>query len=318
MTSVIPRAVAVSPILAFDIEVAAVTRLSPHFVRVTFGGADLAELDDGGDLGPRDLRVKLMFASPGHPLPDFGDLARGWYPQWLAMDPATRGSMRTYTIRAARVRGPQPPQVDIDFVLHPGTGPAGPAARWIGAAQAGDRLVMLGPNRAAASDGPPPGVEWRPPPTGGARVLLVGDETAVPAIGSILATLPPDVRGHVLVEVPDAADVQDLRAGGGIEVRWCARGERPRGERLAALVRATVEACVVATVAAEPPEDVDVDADAEILWETADSAAGDWYAWLAGEAATVRGLRRYLVGERGIDRRQVAFMGYWREGRAES
>ena len=32
----------------------------------------------------------------------------------------------------------------------------------------------------------------------------------------------------------------------------------------------------------------------------------------------VRDLRRYLVGERGIDRRQVAFMGYWREGKAES
>ena len=44
---------------------------------------------------------------------------------------------------------------------------------------------------------------------------------------------------------------------------------------------------------------------------------GAFYAWLAGEAATIKGLRRHLVTELGIDRRQVSFMGYWREGRPE-
>jgi NADPH-dependent ferric siderophore reductase len=42
------------------------------------------------------------------------------------------------------------------------------------------------------------------------------------------------------------------------------------------------------------------------------------YAWLAGEAGVIRALRRHLVSERGIDRRTVAFMGYWRIGRAEA
>ncbi len=46
-------------------------------------------------------------------------------------------------------------------------------------------------------------------------------------------------------------------------------------------------------------------------------AVGGFYAWLAGEAGAVVGLRRHLVGERGIDRRAVAFMGYWRRGRAQ-
>lgn len=41
------------------------------------------------------------------------------------------------------------------------------------------------------------------------------------------------------------------------------------------------------------------------------------YAWLAGEAAVIRTLRRHLVAERGLDRRSVAFMGYWRMGRSE-
>jgi NADPH-dependent ferric siderophore reductase len=38
------------------------------------------------------------------------------------------------------------------------------------------------------------------------------------------------------------------------------------------------------------------------------------YAWIAGEAGVVTSLRRLLVGELEMDRRQVAFMGYWRRG----
>jgi NADPH-dependent ferric siderophore reductase len=40
----------------------------------------------------------------------------------------------------------------------------------------------------------------------------------------------------------------------------------------------------------------------------------DLYAWIAGESAMVTGLRRALVKDLGVDRRQVAFMGYWRRG----
>ena len=75
----------------------------------------------------------------------------------------------------------------------------------------------------------------------------------------------------------------------------------------------------------EEPEEVDPD-----LWETptysssgedVESAAGpvgsslgDLYAWIAGESGLVTGLRRVLVRDLGVDRRQVAFMGYWRRG----
>ena len=41
---------------------------------------------------------------------------------------------------------------------------------------------------------------------------------------------------------------------------------------------------------------------------------GDLYAWIAGESGVVTGLRRHLVRGLGIDRRQVSFMGYWRQG----
>ena len=60
-----------------------------------------------------------------------------------------------------------------------------------------------------------------------------------------------------------------------------------------------------------------MDVDREILWEVPERRPRPLYAWLAGEAAVIRGLRRHLVTERGLDRRAVAFMGYWRRGRAE-
>jgi NADPH-dependent ferric siderophore reductase len=80
----------------------------------------------------------------------------------------------------------------------------------------------------------------------------------------------------------------------------------------------------------------EVDVDRELLWDVADAAApghdhpgdpGDpgsdprrtepAYAWVAGEAATVRDIRRHLVGAVQLPRRSVSFMGYWRQGRAE-
>ena len=62
----------------------------------------------------------------------------------------------------------------------------------------------------------------------------------------------------------------------------------------------------------------DVDIETGILWEVPAEeprAASGAYAWLAGEAGVVKGLRRHLVQEIGLPRTSVAFMGYWREGR---
>ncbi|MGO2536830.1 MAG: siderophore-interacting protein, partial [Brachybacterium tyrofermentans] len=60
----------------------------------------------------------------------------------------------------------------------------------------------------------------------------------------------------------------------------------------------------------------DVDVDSSILWETT-TGHGAFYAWLAGEAGVIKSLRRHLVSDLGLDRKQVSFMGYWRAGRPE-
>ena len=165
-----------------------------------------------------------------------------WYRDWLQIDPADRGWMRTYTVREHRAAGhpgnlTAQPEIDIDVVLHldpveqPGQGVA---ARWARDAQVGDTVSLLGPNRHLV--GPDyGGIEFRP---GTARtVLLVGDETALPAIGSILEALPASISGHALIEVPEAGDTQQLLSRSGVQVTWLPREGRPHGELLDAAVR---------------------------------------------------------------------------------
>ncbi|MBE1561341.1 SIP domain-containing protein [Nonomuraea africana] len=82
-------------------------------------------------------------------------------------------------------------------------------------------------------------------------------------------------------------------------------------------MKAAADRLLPSAAPGEALEDVDVDVD--LLWEVPEEteSVAPLYAWLAGEAAVIRTLRRHLVAERGMDRRAVAFMGYWRSGRAE-
>ncbi|PYC75080.1 NADPH-dependent ferric siderophore reductase [Micromonospora arborensis] len=294
----------IAPWRVFTVTVGAVRRLSPSFTRVTFTGADLDRFADNG----YDQRIKLAL-----PLPDQREVrlpeGEDWYTTWRALPEHLRNPIRTYTVRAVR---PHLAEVDVDLVLH---GDSGPATRWARRVRAGDELALVGPD--AGYDGDHGGVEFRPPT--GATLLLAGDETAVPAISAICERLPLAARGTVVLEVPDADDVLPLAAPPGIDVRWLSRGADGYGSRLVPAVAAAAGELLApgTTPAAQPVPDVDVDTG--ILWEVPDEVAGaPLYAWLAGEAGVIRNLRRHLVAERGLDRRAVAFMGYWRLGRADT
>ncbi|MBY8870261.1 siderophore-interacting protein [Micromonospora sp. PLK6-60] len=299
MTETLP----IAPWRLFDVEVRAVRRLSPSFVRVTGTGPDLDRFADNG----YDQRIKLALPLPGEHtvrMPAGPD----WYARWRALPEHRRNPVRTYTVRAVR---PHLAEVDVDLVLH---GDGGPATRWARRARPGDRIAVVGPD--AGYPGEHGGAEFRPPSTG--QLLLAGDETAVPAIGAILERLPPDARGRVLLEVPEAGDALPLTAPPGMAVTWLPRGGAGHGSRLVpALAAAATDLLDGRTRPAAPPV-AEVDVDADVLWEVpAEAAPTPLYAWLAGEAGVIRDLRRHLVGERGLDRRAVAFMGYWRLGRAD-
>ena len=109
--------------------------------------------------------------------------------------------MRTYTIRDVRGSGPQTTLV-VDMVLHLEGDLVGPGSTWASRAAVGDRIVLMAPRRGF----PYGGIEFTPFP--GADLLLVGDETAVPAICTVLEQLPADATGTAFLEVPVAGDVQ--------------------------------------------------------------------------------------------------------------
>lgn len=259
------------------VQVVGVRRLTPRMVRITFGGPDL----EGFTLHGPDQQVKLFFPRPGQrvpvlPEPDAGrggDVMR-WYAAFQAIPEDERPWMRSYTVRA---HDAQKGTIDVDFVLHDGAGhdTAGPATRWAASALPGKRLGMFGPSAYFAEPVRLGEAGW---------VLLAGDASALPAMGTILEWLPAGMPALVYAEVADAAEELHLTTADEVTVHWLHRGERPAGTGglLVEAVRA-----------------------AEFL-------PGPVYAWLAGETGTVRALRRHLVGERGLDKRSVDFAGYWR------
>jgi len=219
-----------------------------------------------------DQQVKLFIARDGGTpeipgAPEDGSGVAGWYSRYLAVPEERRPWMRTYT---PRVLDGERGRMVIDFVLHgpdgADHGETGPASRWAASAAIGDVVGVLGPALAGYRT-----------PSGQPVRLLVGDETALPAIGATLEQLPADVHAVAVIEVEDAAEEQALTSPAGLTVHWV--------HRPASLLEAVR--------AVGLPE-------------------GDVFAWVAGEASAVRAVRRHLVGERGLDKRVVAFTGYWR------
>lgn len=301
----------------FRVAVRAVTRLSPSFLRVTFAGDELADFGRAG----LDQRIKLLLPLEGADAPrGFEHLGicspdavadGSWYELWRATPEHLRNPFRTYTVRAIRQ---QERELDVDFAVH---GDGGPASRWVRGARAGDEVVIVGPDD--RSTGWRIGLDWHP----GTRdeLLLVGDETAVPAVCGILESLQRGVRARAFLEIPEAADVLDVALDcPDHAVTWLPRNGAARGARLVDEVRAWALArrhLIAPPTRSQAPTLDESDLDG-VVWDSpAEAAEAGFYAWIAGETQTVVTLRRFLVRELGADRGSVAFMGYWRQGRAE-
>jgi NADPH-dependent ferric siderophore reductase len=312
MTSA-PAKVARPAYRPYRASVSRIAQLSPHFVRVTFTGGDF----DTFGTDRLDQRLKIVFPIEGHGISDFGaddeqTIEDGsWHARWRALPDEQRNPFRTYTVRDIR---PAERELDVDMVAH---GDGGPASRWLNRATAGDEVVIIGPD--AGSIDSAIGIDWHP--GGATQLLLAGDETAAPAICAVLESLPDGKRAQAFIETPDAADRLPVDLPNGCSLTWLARGSDPVGTLVEPAVRdwvadnlAVIRPALAASL--QPLDDVDVDTD--LLWDSPDTVPdGHFYAWLAGEAAAIKSLRRFLVSETGIDRRRIAFMGYWRFGKAE-
>lgn len=316
-----------------EVAVRRVERLSPSFVRVELGGDCLEDL---GVQGPwLDQRFKLIFPNAAGALPDLV-ADEDWWARWTELPEDERGAMRTYTVRDVVGSGPKTGLV-VDIVVHdpgPNDEHTGPGNSWAWRAAVGDMLLVLAPRRGQESGGR----EFDPGPA--SRLLLAADETALPAVAGILRDLGPDARGTALLEVPTSDDVLPLTGPDGVDIFWLPRDGAVRGERLHACAASLLGTPALGGGARETGraevghsgagrgEDGQSEADL-MLWETPHYSSGGeqidpdrsdaaphsgLYAWIAGESTIVTGLRRHLVKDLGVDRSQVAFMGYWREG----
>lgn len=292
----------------FRVRVSAITDLTPSFRRFTFAGDDLCAYGDTGF----DQRIKVVFPTASVGLDDM-PVGEDWYTQWRELPEDARPPFRTYTTRYVRN---DDCEVDVDMVSHD---VIGPASEWIANAKVGDELLIFAPT--TAHRGVSFGIDFVPPArTDG--ILLAGDETAAPAIAVILEQLPETARGTVVLEVPHEDDVAYLPRHPGFEYRVAARPSHD--ERHEHLVPAVEAAAALLAPEGKGANVEEVDIDGGILWEVPRTAKGGaalqsahLYAWLAGEAGAIKTLRRHLVAQLGVDRRAVAFMGYWRLGRAE-
>lgn len=295
-------------------EVRSVERVSPTFVRITFGGDELEEFGTPGDV--YDARIKLVFPPASGILPPLDRDTDDWWAAYLAVPEEERGSMRTYSIRELQVSDAGT-DVVVDFVLHLEPGLTGPASSWASRAAVGDELFLVGPRRGREDRG---GIEYAPGDA--ASVVLVGDETAAPAIARILEDARRDLRGIAFLEVPLAEDALQIDAPAGVEVHWLPRGDVNHGLRLLPTVLDYLGGSTGGEGQTLEVQDIDGE---DLLWETpvysglgeelnTAEAPVDRYFWIAGESGVVTTLRRHLVKDLGIDRAQVAFMGYWRRG----
>lgn len=232
--------------------------LSPHMLRIVLGGHEL----DGFAIEAPASSVRLLLPPPGE-----DEIAMPtWTGNQFELPNGDRAPIRTFTPRSF---DSERLELTLDVVLHE----HGAATDWARRAAFGDEVAISGPGRSEDLD---PGAQ---------SFLLAGDESAMPAIGQLLESIPTDrsIDVHVEIRVPDAQI--ELPAHPNATTTWhLARDGAPPGD-----------AMVSAVVAVDDlPEMV----------------------WLAGEAAAVQRLRRYLFDECGRSRSSVTARGYWKHGRS--
>lgn len=196
----------------FNVELKRREQLSPALTRFVFGGPEVAEMKTLA----ADQRIKIFFPDASGQPPSLPGGSE-WYQAYRSVEPARRPPMRTYTIRALRA---EQEEVDVEFVLH---GENGPASAWATHARIGDRLQLAAPNRQYGDD--PGGYEWKPP-AGVRHILLIADETALPAVAGILEELAGEAEPPVVeafLEVPGEADILDLPAIPAARLHWLPR-----------------------------------------------------------------------------------------------
>ena len=245
------------------LQVSRVESLTPHLARITLTGDDLRDFTSASF----DDHIKVFFPEPGADRPTLPTAG----PDGPVFAAGERPVARDYTPRRFdRDAG----ELVIDFVLHD----VGPASRWAKEAQVGQYLGVGGPRGSFVI---PEGFDWH---------LLIGDETALPAISRRIEELPAGTRVVAVLEARDPSAHIEFGTQADLYAVWCYRNEQADGEVPGtALLNAVRETFL--------PE-------------------GEGYVWAAGESASIRAVRQHLTTERGIDKSRIRASSYWKRGDA--
>ncbi|PWV48612.1 siderophore-interacting protein [Nocardiopsis sp. L17-MgMaSL7] len=240
--------------------------LTPGFASVTFGGPAVRDLTVVGN----DQAVRLFFPREGQTALRMPTLSNeAWMAQLLVMPKSVRPWVRNMTVRRVR---PADDEIDIEFALHGDS----PMSAWVRRVGPGDQAGIFDI-----------GTTYRLPEHAEGQ-LLVGDETALAAILSILDGTPPSLPTEVYLEVASASEIRPVEAPAGVRIHWLRRDTgdlRPGTLALDAVRRASLP-------------------------------SGRFYTWVAGESGMATTVRRHLVNDRGVPKRDISFVGYWRQGRS--
>ncbi len=171
-------------------EVARATRLTPNMHRVTLTGADLEDFPPGQE----SAHIKFVLPDPGQSRADFEAMIEDGRNKELRR--------RTYTVRHHR---PDVNELDVDFVVHEG---GGPACDWALAAKSGSFIGIGGPGPKKAPDVV---ADW---------YAFGADMSAIPAAAACIEELPADAVGHAFFEILSEDDRQEVNAPPGIEIHW--------------------------------------------------------------------------------------------------
>lgn len=153
-------------------------------------------------------------------------------------------------------------------------GDVGHAGRWALGAVPGDRLQFRGPAGG-----------YRPHPDADA-FLFVGDESALPAIAVCAEAVPDGRPVTVVIEVDDATSEIPLQSPGILDVHWIHRATH-QGD----------------------PDTLLVDAVEKLV-----RPGGRVSAFVHGEAAATRAVRRLLLGSGLVSQELLSCSPYWRRG----
>ena len=248
-------------------------KVSPSFVRLTVTGDGLKEYRPMG--ADQWFRLFLPTDDSGGQaglkiLPDMSIRSMAAY---TLTPPSRRPLIRNYTTVEYRPADPAAGRAtaELDFDVYVDDSHTGPGLTWAREAAIGSASALLDEGRLYA------------PPSSSTRELLVGDESALPAIAGILNQAPPTLSGLVVVEVGDRGDIRDLTPPHGVEVVWKVRG------------------------ADDEPGSLATD---EV--RRRGIRDGLTYAYLAGPSSMATGLRRHLVRDCAVPKDIVSFTGYWR------